>query len=122
MFGALKEKAVAKALSLFEEDMRVRVNDKIELFSNLKPADVRNDSIYTSLVISPLWVYVKMQSGGALSALQKISNVDIEARFKKGLFLVRDELVHVDGDSVKLDPDFRDKVGPTLIKAFQDAA
>jgi hypothetical protein len=121
MFDGLKEKAVAKALTLFEEDMRVRVNDKIELFKQLKPADVRDDGIYTSLVISPLWLYVKMQSGGALSALQKISKVDIEARFRKGLFLIRNELVHVDGDKVKLDPEFRDKVGPTLIKAFQEA-
>jgi hypothetical protein len=121
MFDGLKEKAVAKALTLFEEDMRVRVNDKIELFKQLKPADVRDDGIYTSLVISPLWLYVKMQSGGALSALQKISKVDIEARFRKGLFLIRNELVHVDGDKVTLDPEFRDKVGPTLIKAFQEA-
>ena len=121
MFGSLKEKAVAKALALFEEDMRVRVNDKIELFTHLKPADVRDDGVYTSLVVSPLWLYVKMQSGGALSALQKISNVDIEARFRKGLFLIRDELVHVEGDSVRLDPEFREKVGPTLIRAFQDA-
>ena len=121
MFDGLKEKAVAKALTLFEEDMRVRVNDKIELFKQLKPADVRDDGIYTSLVISPLWLYVKMQSGGALSALQKISKVDIEARFKKGLFLIRNELVHVEGDQVKLDPEFQNKVGPTLIRAFQDA-
>lgn len=121
MFGSLKEKAVAKALALFEEDMRVRVNDKIELFTHLKPADVRNDGVYTSLVVSPLWLYVKMQSGGALSALRKISNVDIEARFRKGLFLIRDELVHVEGDGVTLDPEFREKVGPTLVRAFQDA-
>ena len=56
MFDGLKEKAVAKALTLFEEDMRVRVNDKIELFKQLKPADVRDDGIYNSLVISPLWL------------------------------------------------------------------
>lgn len=121
MFGAMKEKAAAKALALFEEEMRVRVNDKIELFSSLKPADVNNDGIYTTLVVSPLWLYVKMQSGGALSALQRISHVDFEARFRKGLFQIRNELVHVEGDSVKLDPDFREKVGPTLIKAFQEA-
>ena len=120
MFGAPRENSVVTALTLFEEDMRVRVNDKIELFTHLKPADVRNDGVYTSLVVSPLWLYVKMQSGGALSALQKISNVDIEARFRKGLFLIRDELVRVEGDGVTLDPEFREKVGPTLVRAFQD--
>ncbi len=120
MIGALKEKAVAKAMALLEADFRARIADKIELFKSLKPTDVYDDEKYANLVVNPLWLYVKLQSSGALAALQKISNVDVEQRFRKGLFHVRNELIQISGDAVQLDPNFSDKVGPTLIQAFQE--
>ena len=122
MFNALKEKAVAKAVELFEADLRVRIQDKIELFQKLKPADVYDDALYTRLVIQPLWLYVKMQSSGAITALQKVMSVDVEQRFKDGLFMVRNDLIKTDGANVTLVPDFNERVGPTLIKAFQAKA
>ena len=120
MFGALKDKAVSKAVTLFEADFRARIADKIDLFTNLKPTDVHDDRIYTRLVVDPLWLYIKLQSAGALSALQKLSNVDVEQRFRNGLFLVRNELIQTEGEAVNLDPNFKEKVAPDLIRAFQD--
>jgi hypothetical protein len=122
MLGALKEKALSKAIELFEADFQARIQDKIDLFTSLKPTDVYDDALYTRLVVDPLWLYVKVQSSGAIMALQKVANVDVEQRFRKGLFLVRNDLIKTDGATVRLDPDFKEKVGPTLIKAFQDKA
>jgi hypothetical protein len=119
MIGALKEKTVAKATALLEADFRARIADKIDLFKNLKATDVYDDAIYQQVVVTPLWIYVKLQSSGALAALQKISNVDVEQRFRRGLFHVRNELITITGETVQLDPNFNDKVGPTLIQAFQ---
>ena len=120
MLGGLKEKAVNAALARLEDDVRERVTEKIALFSNLKPSDVNDDEKYAALVVAPLWSLIQLQSGGALAAAPKLVDFDLRERFQKGLFRVRDELIEVDGDDVRLDPQFRDKVGPTLVAALKD--
>jgi hypothetical protein len=120
MFGGLKQLAIDKALGLLEEDMRARLAEKVELFRNLKPSDIQDDVRYQAVVVDPLWLYLKLQSGAAIVAVQKVIDVDVQSRFGKGLFHVRNELIRTEGDSIALDPQFLDKAGPTLIAAFKE--
>lgn len=117
MFGGMKEKAREQALKKFEEEIAQQINEKIELFSSLRAIDVQNDEKYRAIVVQPLWVAVKVQSGGAIEALKAF--VDVDSKFDQGLFHVRDELIMVEGDQVALAPDFDKKVGPTLLEAFR---
>jgi hypothetical protein len=90
------------------------------MFKELKPADVQDDEKYSALIVRPLWSYVKLQSGGALTAVQKVSDVNIEDRFSRGLFHVRDELIRVEEGAVKLVPDFNERLAPTIMQAVSD--
>lgn len=117
MLGNLKEKAKAKAMEKLENEIAPAVEEKIELFQNLKPSDVNDDEKYKALIVSPLWEVAKMQSGGAIEVAQKF--VDVETKFNDGLFNVRDELVQVEGETVSLDPEFNEKVVPVLIQSFK---
>src|SRR5450432_4617183 len=105
MFNALKDKAAKAAQVLFEQELQVKLREKTQMFQTLTPSDVHDDAKYSALIVHPLWLYVKLQSGGALSAVQKMMNVDVEARFRKGLFHVRNELIRVENGTVKLVPD-----------------
>lgn len=118
MFAGLKE----KALAAMEEDLRARVMEKIELFRGLKPSDVADDARYEQIVVKPLWLYVEIQAAGTLGVAQKLMGVDLEARFRKALVQVRDNLVQVDGETVVLDPEFAAKLGPTLVEALRAKA
>jgi hypothetical protein len=120
MFDKLKEKAAAGAQALFEKELHARLDEKIEMFKSLKPADVQDDAKYAAIIIQPLWLYVKLQSGGALAAAQKVVKFNIEERFSKGLFHVRNELIRVEDGNVKLVPDFRDRLTPTIMEAVKD--
>lgn len=117
MLGGLKDKAMGKALALFEEKMDEKVRENVTLFTELKPADVQDDEKYTKLIVDPLWLVVEAQTGGTLSSLQKF--IDVKSKFKEGLFQVREELITVEGDEVKLNPDFTAKIGPTINKALK---
>ena len=117
MLGNLKEKAKAQAMEKLENEIAPAVEEKIELFQNLKPSDVNDDEKYKALIVSPLWEVAKMQSGGAIEVAQKF--IDVETKFNDGLFNVRDELVQVEGETVSLDPEFNDKVVSVLIQSFK---
>jgi hypothetical protein len=117
MLGNLKEKAKEKAMEKLENEIAPAVEEKIELFQNLKPSDVNDDEKYKALIVSPLWEVAKIQSGGAIEVAQKF--VDVETKFNDGLFNVRDELVQVEGETVALDPEFNDKVVSVLFQSFK---
>ena len=117
MIGGLKEKAQAKAMASLEEQMAEPIEQNMELFQDLKPSDVQDDGKYGQIVVEPLWTVVKAQSGGAITAAEKF--VDVESKFKEGLFNVRDELIVVEGEQVDLHPEFKDKVVPTLMESFK---
>lgn len=118
MLGSLKEKAKEKAMEKLENEITPAVEEKIELFQNLKPSDVNDDEKYKALIVTPMWEVAKMQSGGAIGVAQKF--VDVETKFSDGLFNVRDELVQVEGETVSLDPEFNDKVVPVLIESIKE--
>ncbi len=117
MFGGLKEKAINKAISALGEDFEPIIQEKIELFRALKPADVNDDDKYKDFVVNPLWIFAKMQSGGAIGAAQKF--IDVESKFSAGMFNVRDELISVDGNKVVLDPEFSNKIVPVLLDSLK---
>ncbi len=117
MLGNLKEKAKEKALEGLEEKLAPAVEEKIDLFQDLKPSDVNDDEKYKTVIVAPLWEVAKMQSGGAIGVAQKF--IDVENKFSDGLFNVRDELVQVQGEVVSLDPEFSDKVVPVLIQSIR---
>jgi hypothetical protein len=120
MFDLLKEKAAKGAQTLFEQELQLRLRDKVELFQTLKPADVQDDAKYSTLIVQPLWLYVKLQSSGALPAVEKMMKVNIEDRFRKGLFHVRNELIRVEDGVVRLVPDFKERLAPTIMQAVRD--
>jgi hypothetical protein len=120
MFNALKEKASKGAQAAFEQELKSRLGEKLEMFKALKPADVQDDAKYAALIVRPLWSYVKLQSGGALTAVQKVMDVNIEERFGLGLFHVRNELIRVEEGAVKLVPDFTERLAPTIMQAVTD--
>jgi hypothetical protein len=117
MLGNLKEKAKENALEKLEDELRPAIEEKIELFENLKPSDVKDDEKYKTVIVSPLWEVAKMQSGGAIGVAQKF--VDVETKFSDGLFNVRNELVQVQGETVSLDPEFNNKVVPVLFQSIK---
>jgi len=119
MLTGLKSAATKKAMAIFESELSARVDEKIELFRNLTPADVSDDAKFSAVVIEPIWLYVRFQSGGAIGVLQKLVDFDIEQRFRKAMFHVRNELIVVHGGTVVLDPAFKERVGPVLIEAFK---
>lgn len=117
MLGGLKEKALNKAISALGKDFQPVFQEKIELFKELKPADVNDDEKYKDFIVNPLWVIAKMQSGGAIGAAQKF--IDVEGKFSAGMFSVRDELISVEGDKVVLDPEFSNKIIPVLLDSLK---
>lgn len=119
MLNALKEKAAQAAHAALAQELRVKLKDKLDIFRTLKVSDIQDDAKYTAVIVQPLWIYAKMQCGLAIAGLQKFSSVNAEERFRHGLFHVRDELVVVEGDSVKLVPDFEDRLAPTIMAAIK---
>lgn len=117
MLGGLKNKALNKAISSLEEEFRPIIQEKMELFQELKPSDVNDDDKYKNFIVNPLWAVVKMQSGGAVGMAQKF--IDVEGKFNTGLFNVRNELIRVEGENVSLDPEFNDKIIPVLIESLK---
>jgi hypothetical protein len=117
MFGGLKEKALNSAVSTLEEKFGPVIREKVDMFKELKPSDVNDDEKYQNFIVSPLWALVKMQSGGAISAAQKF--IDVEGKFNKGLFDVRDELISVEDEKVSIDPEFNDKIVPVLMASMK---
>ena len=118
MLGKLKEMAKEKALDHLEAELKPAIEEKIDLFVNLKPSDVNDDEKYGAIIVSPLWQVAKIQSGGAIDVAQKY--VDVEGKFKAGLFNVRNELVQVEGETVALDPQFSDKVVPVIFQSIKE--
>ena len=117
MFGGLKEKALNKAVAALEEKFGPVIQEKVDLFKELKPSDISDDEKYMDFIVNPLWALVKMQSGGVISAAQKF--IDVEGKFNMGLFNVRDELVIVEGENISLDPEFSDKILPILMASMK---
>ncbi|MCP4745610.1 MAG: hypothetical protein GY874_05630 [Desulfobacteraceae bacterium] len=117
MLGNLKKKAMDKAMEELEKKIGPSVQEKIELFQNLKPSDVNDDDKYKAIIISPLWQFANLQSGGAIGVAQKF--VDVESKFSNGLFNVRNELIQVDGEAVSLDPDFSNKIVSVLVQSIK---
>jgi hypothetical protein len=119
MLGALKEKAAQAAQSALAKELQIKLKDKIEMFKTLKVSDVKDDAKYVALIVQPLWLYLKVQCGMAITGLQKFYNVDVEARFRDGLFHVRNELIKVEGELVQLVPDFNERLAPTIMEAIK---
>ncbi|ODN43085.1 hypothetical protein [Piscirickettsia litoralis] len=117
MLGSLKKKAQQKAMEKFEATIKPQIQDKLDVFTSLKPADVVGDEKYQSIVIKPIWVSISAASSGAITAASKF--IDVEGKFNKAFFHVRDELITVEDETVKLDPDFKEKALPTFITAIK---
>ena len=122
MFNKLKEKAINlakdKAMSKVEEVAGRGIQAQINTFKNLKPTDVSDDTKYQTVAVNPIWMALKMQLGPA-EGLAKKAGIDIKDKITKGLFHVRNELISVDNEKVKLDPEFNSKIMPTLMTAFK---
>lgn len=118
MFNKLKEKAQAQAIEKIQSIVGPELMQQVENFKSLKPADVQDNDKFSAVAVKPLLTTLKASSGGAISLAEK-AGIKIEDRLTKAMLHVRDELISVDGDKVKLDADFNNKVGPTLLEALK---
>ena len=122
LLGKLKEKAGDKAkaqvMAQIEQHLGPEVTSKLDMFKELKPADVKDDEKYSSIVVVPGWKAIAAQVG-PVAGLAKKAGFDLEEKFSSALFHVRDELIHVEDDKVKLDDDFNSKLVPTLMDALK---
>ncbi len=119
MLGGFKDAAIKQGMAVLERELSAGVEKKIDLFKSLTPADVLDDDKYSAVAVEPLWLYVRLQSGGAISAVEKLTDLGIEARFRKAMFHVRDELLKVEDGKLVLDPAFQSKVGPAIVEALR---
>lgn len=125
MFGGLKDKigggvldklgdnAIDKAVEKFAPALKEHL-DKIK---SLKASDINDDAKFDSLIITPMLVSVSGASGGATKL---IPNFDV--RFKTAMLHVRDELIIVDGNNVKLVEDAQARFPKVLIEGFKKSA
>lgn len=122
LFSNLKEKAAGKVkeqvITKLDTILGPELQKQTDVFKNLKPADIQDDEKYGSIVVNPIWTSVKLQVGPA-AGLAKKAGIDLEEKIKKGLFHVRDELIHVDGNKVALDKSFQTKLVPTLLETLK---
>tara|TARA_R110000868_G_scaffold318028_1_gene578822 strand:- start:34854 stop:35210 length:357 start_codon:yes stop_codon:yes gene_type:complete len=118
MLGKLKEVAMGKAMAKLETVLGPEVKNHVDTLKSLKPADVQDDEKFTSVFIKPTVISLKASTGGAITLAEK-AGIKVEEKLVKGFLHIRDELIQVEGEKVKLDPDFASKAAPTLMAAFK---
>ena len=122
-FSNLKEKAAGKVkeqvVTKLDGILGPELKSKADVFKKLKPADVKDDEKYSSLVANPIWASLEPQVG-PVAGIAKKAGINLEEKIKKGLFHVRDELIHVKDDKVVLDDSFQSKLVPTLLETLKN--
>ncbi len=118
MFNKMRQNAQAQTMAKLKDSMGPEISQHIEKIKSLSASDVENDETYTALVVKPLLVGLQAMSGGMIS-LAENHGMEIKAKLTLGMFRVRDQLMRIDAGQVTFDPEFNNKIVPTLIAAIQ---
>ena len=114
MFGKLKDNlgsgAIDKAVNKFAPSLSVHMN-KIK---ELKPTDVLDNVKFNSMVISPMLLSISASSGGVTKLIPKF-----DQRFQSAMLHVRDELILIEDDKIKLAENSQTRLPTVLVEGFK---
>ena len=117
MFGNLKDKlcdsAVDKAINKFAPSLK----EHMDTIKTLKPTDIQDNIKFKTMIISPMLISVSASSGGVTKLIPKF-----DERFQSAMLHVRNELVLVENDKVKLVEDSETKLPNVLLDGFKQSA
>ncbi len=117
MFGGLKDKIGGGAIDKAVEKFAPALTEHLDKIKSLKATDVNDDGKFDSLIIMPMLLSISGASGGVTKLIPKF-----DTRFKTAMFHVRDELIEVDGEKVKLVEDGQSKLPKVLVEGFKKSA
>lgn len=117
MFGALKDKIGGGAIDSAIEKFAPALQEHMDKIKSLQPADVQDDEKFTTMIVKPMLMSISASSGGVTKLIPKF-----ETRFTGAMMHVRDELIIVDGSTVKLAEGSMDKLPKVLLEGFKKSA
>lgn len=114
MFGKLKEMASSGAVERVVAAVEPVVREHLAKAQILGAAIVRDDVSYAAKVVQPAYLAIVAASSGATKLIPQF-----DTRFSRVMLALRDELVLIEGDTVRLVDDFQSRLPPVLINAFK---
>ena len=114
MLGKLKEMASAGAAEQAVSSFEPIVREHLAKVQALGAAIVRDDVSYAAKVVQPAYLAVLAATSGVTKLIPQF-----EARFGRVMLALRDELVLVEGDSVRLIEDFHTRLPSVLIESLK---
>jgi hypothetical protein len=109
MFGKLKDMATAGAVEKAVAGVEPIVREHFSKVLALGATSVRDDANYAAQIVRPAYLAVVAAASGATKLVPQF-----EDRFNRVMHALRDELLIVDGDSVRLVDDYQARL-PTLL-------
>jgi hypothetical protein len=109
MFGKLKDMASAGAVEKAVASVEPIVREHFSKALALGAASVSDDASYAAHIVRPAYMAVVAAASGATKLIPQF-----EDRFNRIMHALRDELLVIDGDSVRLVDDYQAKL-PTLL-------
>lgn len=116
MFGVvdkLKSKFGNSAVEKVQQQIEAKVKPYIKSFTDLTPADLNNDAVFYSKVISPAKTSVELSTSGATKLVPKFDD-----KFKNMMLKARNELVIISDSKVTLVEGFEGKIGTVVKTGF----
>lgn len=114
MLGKLKEMAGAGALDKAVASIEPVVREHLAKAQALGATVVADDTSYAAKVVQPAYLAVVAATSGVTKLIPQF-----EARFGRVMRALRDEVLLVDGDSVRLVDDFQARLPSVLIDGFR---
>ncbi|MET0384852.1 MAG: hypothetical protein ABW321_02780 [Polyangiales bacterium] len=114
MFGKLKDLAGASALEKALTTAEPVVAEHLAKVQALGAEVVGDDGKFASQVISPAYLAIVAASQGAAKLVPQL-----EERFSRIMFSLRDELVVIEGTTARLVDDFRAQLPAALSKSIK---
>ncbi|SFC77750.1 hypothetical protein [Pseudoalteromonas denitrificans] len=109
MFGKLKAAAGDAATSKATKILEPHIQPVLEKMRTLSPASISHNESYQSKVITPAKIAVLAATSGLSKLIPQF-----DEKFNHCMFHLRNELVDVSGDTVKLVPNFKEALPQAL--------
>ena len=114
MLGKLKEMASAAALEKAVASFEPVVREHLSKVQALGAGIVRDDASYAANVVRPAYLAVVAAASGATKIIPQF-----EDRFSRVMLALRDELVLVDDNTVRLVEDFHTRLPAVLVNSLK---
>jgi len=114
MLGKLKEMASTAALEKAVASFEPVVREHLSKVQVLGAAIVRDDASYAANVVRPAYLAVVAASSGATKVIPQF-----EDRFGRVMLALRDELVLVEDNTVRLVEDFHVRLPSVLVNSLK---